>query len=311
MINKKTAIVFAINGKYAFCLYVSICSLFKNSPLLMKQADIVVYTNNVSDRDKKTLKTINNIKIIDYDFPLEMQKTEAVKSFSVASFARYECFNMLNVYEQIIYLDSDILVQKELLNIFDLIKDSGIGLIKEKTNVEAFSNKIELFSLKEKMFNSGFFVLSNKLNVNFAQITNFCYQNTVKYIKDLYLPDQAIINYVIQYFKITPTVLNNVYNTPASLSRRILNNAVIIHSTGNRKFWNYYYFDEWYNYYKQWICNNGTPITNVRKDSKIYRYILEKFGLDKFVFFQLCPDVIKKPIKAIRFFIKYCFKIKY
>ena len=90
-----------------------------------------------------------------------------------------------------------------------------------------------------------------------------------------------------------------------------MNNAVIIHSTGNRKFWNYYYFDEWYNYYKQWICNNGTPITNVRKDSKIYRYILEKFGLDKFVFFQLCPDVIKKPIKAIRFFIKYCFKIKY
>ena len=309
--NKKIAIVFAITGNYSFCLYISICSLLKNSPLLAKQADIIVYVNNISDRDRNALKTIKNLKIIDYSFPLKMQETNVVKYFSIASFARYECFNMLNIYEKIIYLDSDILVQKELLNVFDFINDTGIGLIKEKTWTDAFSNKINLYNTKEKMFNSGFFILSNKLKKNYKEITNFCYEKTVEYIENLYLPDQAIINYAIQYFNLIPTALESVYNTPASLSRKILNNAVIIHSTGNRKFWNYYYFDEWYKYYNEWIKNNGTPIDAVRRDSNLYKYMLQKLHLNKFVFFQLCPDIIKKPIKAFRFFLKYIFKIKY
>ncbi len=309
--TNKTAVIFAINGTYAFCLYVSICSLIKNSPKLYEQSDIIIYANDISKRDKFALKTLQNLKIIDYSFPLKIQETKAVKTFSIASFARYECFNMLNSYEKIIYLDSDILVQQELLSIFDLIKDTGIGLIKEKTNVESFSKAIGKYDVTKKMFNSGFFVLNNKLKANFKEVTDFCYQNTVKYIEDLYLPDQAIINYAIQYFKFNPTNLQNIYNTPASLSRKILHRATVIHSTGNRKFWNYYYFDEWYKYYKKWIKNNGTPIDAVRRDSKIYKKFLEKTKLNKFVFFQLCPDIIKKPIKAIRFFIKFIFKIKY
>ncbi len=309
--NKKTAVVFAINGSYAFCLYVSIYSLIKNSPLLAKQSDIIIYTNNVSAEDKKTLSKLDNIKIIDYKFPLEIKETNAIKNFSTASFARYECFGLLNNYEKVIYLDSDILVQKELLPVFDLIENTGIGLIKEKTNVQAFSKPIGSYNLEEKMFNSGFFILNSKLKIDFKQITDFCYQTTAKYAEYLYLPDQAIINYAIQYFKLAPTNLENIYNTPASLSRTFLNKAAIIHSTGNRKFWNYYYFDEWYKYYELWIINGGTPVDTIRKDCGLYKNFLKKCGLNKFVFFQLCPDIFNKPIKAFRFFVKYLFKIKY
>ena len=309
--TKKIAIVFAMNDTYTFCAYVSIKSLLKNSPSLSEQADIIVYTNSLNS-DKKVLKTIGNIKIIDYVFPLEIEKTRTVKHFSLLSFARYECFNLLSTYEKIIYLDSDILVQKELLNVFDLIKDSGIGLIKEKVKVEVCTkNLIEDIDLSQKMFNSGFIVLTNKLKLDFKEVTNFCYIQTIKYIKNLYLPDQAIINLAIKHFSIEPSCIPMTFNTPASLSTKILNNATIIHSTGHRKFWNYYYFDEWYKYYKQWIHNGGSPIDEVRKDSKIYKYLLDKLSLNKLVFFQLCPDLIKRPIKAIRFFIKFVFSIKY
>ena len=143
------------------------------------------------------------------------------------------------------------------------------------------------------------------------EITNYCYIKTTEHAKELYLPDQAIINLAIKHFNIAPKELSMIFNTPASLSTKILKKATIIHSTGHRKFWNYYYFDEFYKYYKQWILNGGTPIDLVRKDSKIHKFILNKFLLNKFIFFQLCPDFIKKPIKAIRFFIKFIFKIKY
>lgn len=311
MDNKKTAIVFATNDVYAFCLYVSICSLIKNSPELVKQSDIILYLYDVADANKKALSTLN-VKIIDYVFPLQIkQQTKVIKHFSLASFARYECFNLLDNYESVIYLDSDILVQKELLHTFDLIKDTGIGLIKEKTNVDLFTQEIENYDKTKTMFNSGFFVLSNKFKSNRKEIVDFCYKQTVKYSQFLLLPDQAILNLALQQFNITPTSLEMIYNTPASLSTKILKNAMIIHSTGHRKFWNYYYFDEFYKYYKQWIINGGTPIDSVRKDSKTYKYLLEKLSLKKFVFFHLCPDITKKPVKAIRFFIKFLFKIKY
>lgn len=311
MDNKKTAIVFATNGVYAFCLYVSICSLIKNSPELVKQSDIILYLYDVADANKKALSTLN-VKIIDYVFPLQIkQQTKVIKHFSLASFARYECFNLLDNYESVIYLDSDILVQKELLHTFDLIKDTGIGLIKEKTNVDLFTQEIENYDKTKTMFNSGFFVLSNKFKSNRKEIVDFCYKQTVKYSQFLLLPDQAILNLALQQFNITPTSLEMIYNTPASLSTKILKNAMIIHSTGHRKFWNYYYFDEFYKYYKQWVINGGTPIDSVRKDSKTYKYLLEKLSLKKFVFFHLCPDITKKPVKAIRFFIKFLFKIKY
>lgn len=310
--NKKNAIVFAVNDLYAFCLYVSICSLIKNSPELVKQSDIIIYLYDVSDESKKALKTLD-VKIIDYNFPLSIKQTQVIKNFSLASFARYECFNLLNEYTNVIYLDSDILVQKELSTCFDLIKDTGIGLIKEKTNVELFlpSTKIENFDKTKTIFNSGFFILSNNLKLNYKEIVDFCYKATVQYSQVLLLVDQSILNLAFQHFNIIPTALDMIYNTPASLSTKTLKKATIIHFTGHRKPWNYYYFDEFYKYYKQWILNGGMPVDKIRKDSKAYRYLLQKLSLNKFVFFNLCPDILKKPIKALRFFIKFIFKIKY
>ena len=309
--NKKIAIVFAMNSIYTFCAYVSIKSIINNSPLLYEKADIIVFTDS-SNPDKKTLATIGNVKVIDYTFPLKIKETSTINRFSYLSFARYECFNLLNTYEKIIYLDSDILVQQELLNIFDLIENSGIGLTKEKVNVKVCANnELENINLEKDTFNSGFIVLTNKLRVNFKEITDFCYTKTAKLIEQIYLPDMAIINFAIKYFNLMPTELSMIYNTPASLSTKALKKAAVIHSLGHRKFWNYYYFDEWYKYYTQWIKDGGTPIEEIRKDSKIYRTLLKKLSLDKFVFFQLCPDIIKNPMKALRFFIKYVFSIKY
>jgi len=307
--TKKTAIVFAINGLYAFCTYVSILSLFKHSPQLAKQSDIYIYVCDISDTDKKALRTLGNIKIIDYEIPVKIKQTEAVKSFSLASFARYECFDMLNKYERIIYLDGDILVQKELLPVFDLAHN-GIGMIKEKVNVQIFSKPIDGFDFSTTFFNSGFIVLTNKLNVNYKAFRDFCYISTAKYVEFLNLPDQAIINFALQKYDIKPVQISNTYNMPASMSGKFLKQAKIIHSTGHRKFWNYYYFDEWYKFYGEWIKNDGTPVS-IRKDSKKYQYFCRKFGLDKKNFFQLCPDFFKMPIKAIRFTLKFVFGIKY
>jgi len=308
--NNKIVVMSIATGAYAFCLYVSILSLIKNSPKLSKFADILLLVKDIPDCDKKALKSLGyNVNVVDFDLPVSIENAPAVKRFTAATFFRYECFNLLDKYDKALLFDSDILVQKELLNIFDLLK-SGIGMVPEKVNISNFSEKIYDIELPHPGFNAGVIAIDNRLTAG-KEIAKFCYEMTDKYAEHLQHADQGVINWSCAKFKLDVTKLPNIYNMPASSSRDILNGAAIIHTTGHRKFWNYYYFDEWYKYYEQWIGAGGTPCFAARNDSPKYANFIKKHTLDKKVFFHLCPDFFKNPIKALRFTLKYLMKIKY
>lgn len=310
----KKAIVFAANGDYSFCLYVSILSFIKNSSQFYKNSDVFIYVSDIKKKDAEILSQISdNIKVMKYSFPLKLKITPSVIKFSIVSFARYECFSLLDKYEKVLYLDSDILVQKELYTLFDKL-NVGFGMIPEKTTTNFFYPYVKEYDRSSVQFNSGIIVLKRKLAnvVNLNKLKEFCYSKTVEYIDYLALPDQGIINLACQKFNINPDKISMLYNMPASLSRKELNKAYIIHSTGHRKFWNYYYFNEWYKYYSEWISKGGSPSYGARKiENTIYYKFCKRFGLDKKVFFQLCPDIFRQPVKALRFLIKRLFRIKY
>lgn len=316
--NKKhnNLIFTSCDDKFTFCLYVSLRTLFEHSPILANNADIFIAGYKISKRNKNVLEKIKGVTVLDYDFPLDLPDTTAISKFTPASFARYDCFELIKSYENILYLDSDVLIQKELMPVFSTLKD-GVGLIQDPTfgTVRGqFYEAIENFDMNRTGFNSGFIVLNNKGSwvKTSEDIATWLYQKTVELAPKLFLPDQGIINLALEKFQINPTPLTDAYNCPASRPSKELNKAYIIHSTGGRKFWCYYYFDEWYKFYYQWIKDGGTPCWKTRRlDSKLYRNFCQKTGLENKVFFQLCPDIFKQPLKALRFTIKKIFEIRY
>ncbi len=206
------------------------------------------------------------------------------------------------------YLDSDVLVRQELADVFDRLTD-GIGLVPDPVMTQVKNNfyrPLEGFDMQRPNYNSGFIVL-NRQGTWFKQcgeIVDFLYKTPAKEAENLFLMDQGIMNLALQRFSLHPVALPQSYNCPASAPSRLLKQAHIIHSTGPRKFWCYYYFDDFYRYYTQWIAAGGKAVTIRVRDSRAYKWLLSKTHLDRFIFVQLCPDFIASPLKALRFTVK-------
>ena len=116
--KKNIAITFGITGNYAFALGNVLIGLKKHSPNL--NADIIVFEQGVSEKDKILLNSIIPCNFIQYKFPDDIFLTnDTLKRFSELTFSRFECFKLLGQYKNVLWLDVDILIQKdvtELLN---------------------------------------------------------------------------------------------------------------------------------------------------------------------------------------------------
>jgi len=311
MPTKSTAILCTASNMYTFALFTSLKTFLAHSPKLAEQADIYVYNYKWPEHIKKIFTTHFPITLIDFDLPDFVSPSKMIDKFTPALFARFEAFSLLEKYQNVICLDSDILVQKELIGVLDEVK-TNIGLTPDSCpNVGYnFWGTIPGYDLSAPCLNAGFIVLKNPLPA--AQIRNWLYQMLAKYADICYLGDQGLINLILQEFKLTPTVLSPRYNQPASSPTRELKQAYIIHSTGHRKFWYYYYFDEWYKSYAQWYALSGQAVTvRTPPNRKPWTWLLAKTGWNKHVFFQLAPDATRYPVKFLLFAIKHLFHVQY
>ena len=310
--TKQTACVFACSEAFAFALYVTLKTFFAHSPQLATESDVFIYAYRWSKHTKDIISSCGTVKIIDYDLPADIPRNALVMRFTPALYARFEAFNLLDKYQNVICLDSDILVQKELIGAIDEMTEN-IGLVKDTLPFVSknFLNPIEGYDLSKPCFNAGFIVLKKQqFPVSCTRTACWLYSMLGEQVDNIELGDQGIINLSLQKFNLRPYVFSNLWNMPASNPRNKLNKAFIIHSTGHRKFWAYYYFHEWYSAYTQWNKKGGTPVS-IRKNSSQWDYLLNIFALKKSCFFQLAPDGYQHPIKFITFFLKFLFHIKY
>ncbi len=307
----KTAILCTASNMYTFALFTTLKTFFAHSPKLAARADVYVYNYNWPERIKQIFRTHFPIILVDFNLPEFVPPSKMIDKFTPALFARFEAFTLLEKYQHVICLDSDILVQKELAGVLNEVQ-TPIGLTPDScpTVGHNFGGSIPGYDLSAPCLNAGFIVLKNPLPA--AQMRRWLYNMLAKYADICYLGDQGLINLLLQEFKLTPTVLSARYNQPASSSTRTLNQAYIIHSTGHRKFWYYYYFDEWYQHYAQWYQVSGQAVTvRTPPNTKIWAWLLQKTGWNKQVFFQLAPDATRYPGKFLLFALKRALRIRY
>ena len=313
--SHKTAVILTCSRAFTFCTYVSLASFFKQSPQLARQSDVFVFIWKGNEKIRQIFASLaSNVHVIDFDMPALVPARTQITLFTPASYARFESFRLLDRYERVLFLDSDVLIRKELAGVFEQA-EHGLAITLDPVMTTVARN---FYSVPAGVnpaapgYNAGVFALTRDLPCpgRYASITDWLYQQMAQWADQLFLPDQAVINVAVEHFGWQVSVLPRDDNRPASSSHGDLKRAFIVHSTGPRKFWCYYYFRDWYHWYSEWIAKGGEPVC-VRKDSPKYLSFCQKYGLQNKVFFQLMPDCFAHPTKALRFAIKAWLKSEF
>lgn len=271
MNRKKLAIVLCATTNQMFAVGNVLIGLKKHFSLSEEEYDIVLYIDkDMHKRDENALKKIyKNIIInkINKIFSDEYEKSNAIKYFTSMAHVRYECFDLLNIYEKILYLDTDVLIQKDIIEILSMNEHDMYAAF-EKTSIkgnleienfnEGYNYQLK-YDIERKVFNSGVLLFNNKMIKNRSGIKKWCYSKE----EEWKAADQVILNLMVQEFNIDIADFTNKYNRYVFDN---LDDAFIVHSCAwNLKFWDGIDNKDWKENNMVWISYGGLKYKNLKK----------------------------------------------
>ena len=298
--QKNTAIILGATGNLSYALAVVLYGLKKHNQSLLNEAEIIIYYQNMEQSIRDALGKITPCHFVPYQFPhMQHMRAHILRDYGEMTFVRYECFRYLKQYQYVLWLDADILIQADISDMRRQIPH-GIGFRREYYDERVrvnFTQDIPNFMMDAPHYNAGIMAISKALLPDKDTLSDWCYQKTAEIASSLYYPDQGILLLMCQHFGLTIDPLDEKYNCEARRNCSALKKAALIHAVGHRKFWKYYYFDEWFETYKKWVqetgfaCENNFPI-------------LKKWGLLKYPLFQVAPNPAQYPFKFVLYLIK-------
>jgi glycosyltransferase involved in cell wall biosynthesis len=243
MDKKNCAIVFGITRDYTFALANVLIGMKRHCKIFWD--DIVVFHTGLSADNQKLLNGIMPCSFVDFknnEWCKKVMDAVPPNRYSIATFFRYECFNLLKSYRKVIWSDVDILVQADFSDILKYGEASGYAcaISHEFTPVEAnFSRLIDGYDMFIPTRNAGFLLLSDKL-LKHGDLAKWCYEMTIEYADILRMSDQGILNLMLQDFAIEPEELDIFKYQCFTDWNQALDASVsaIIHAYSPRKFWN-------------------------------------------------------------------------
>lgn len=302
--EKNTAIILGATGNLSFALGVVLKGLKKYNPTLVNESDIIIYYQQMSEEARAALNKVLPCTFIAYKFPdVSNMRSHVLKDYGEMTFVRYECFRYLKQYQYVLWLDADILIRGDISDIRNKIPH-GIGFRREYDDERlrrSFTTDIDGFDMKAPHYNAGIMCISQAIQADKDQLSDWCYQKTMEISQYLLFPDQGVLQLMCQQFNITIDALPETYNCEAQRHYFATRKALILHAIGHRKFWKYYYFNRWYQFYKELVqetgikCGNNFPL-------------LQKWGLLKYPLFQVAPDPAKYPVKFLTYLLRWILK---
>jgi lipopolysaccharide biosynthesis glycosyltransferase len=266
--KKPLAVVLASDDNHSFALGVTLLALKQNSPLLFGRAEFFLFTQDISPANRAALQQITPLKFKDFKLPFSSDEIKTIKTYTELTLARYECFLLLDDFKNVLWLDTDILVQGELWGLIQGQQQAaadgapwGIAMARDN-NLFAFNfykSPGGKYNLEAPNLNAGVLLLDDSL-CHYKKIGEWCYKATKKYASLLRFPDQAVLNMAIMHFELQPEVLSVLYNLHPFSSQVIVKKALILHAAGSHKFWNDFPLPQWDKYYKQWLNLGGAAM---------------------------------------------------
>ncbi|MEI0486193.1 glycosyltransferase [Brachyspira intermedia] len=189
-----------------------------------------------------------------------MKNTNSTLIWTLMAFARYEAFELLDNYNKVLYLDTDVLIQKDIIELLNINKDISVsheetnlrGNIENKLFAEKFdSNK---YNLDTKVFNSGVFLINDSIKRR-KEIKEWCYKMSAEWRMN----DQPILNLMVQEFNLEVNDFSDKYNRYYFSNDSHNEDAYILHTLWDNKFWKGVFDKEWNENNKKWIELGGIP----------------------------------------------------
>lgn len=262
MQKKKFAIVLCSTSNQMFAVGNVLIGIKKHFSLPEEEYDIILYISGIiNEKDEKALKQIyKNIIINHYKSPIErvMKNANCTLMWSLMTFARYEAFELLDNYSKVLYLDTDVLIQKDIIKLLNINKDISIsyeginlrGNVENKLLTEKF--KSDKYNLDTKVFNAGVFFINDSIKKR-KEIKDWCYKMSTEWR----MTDQPILNLMVQEFNLEIYDFSDKYNRNYFANNSNNEDAYILHTSWDKKFWNGASNDEWNENNKKWMELGG------------------------------------------------------
>jgi len=273
MKKKKLAFMLAATEDYIFAVGNIVLSIMKYMP--RKDYDIVIYYDKIKDTDKQVFEKLGICSLRKYKISSSFENTirkncprfnnvEDSKHYSFIKFSKFEIFNLLKEYENVVWLDADISVQSDL---GEILKYVPFGITpdtpwKVKNN---FITSIPNFDMEKPGVCSAVMVLSDRLP--YQECYDFCYKHALKYSPFYNNIDQGIFNLLLQAMNIEPNLMDEkVWQCSPADNSAI--SSKIVHAGGRKKFWNNTNIcnscPEWYRTHLEWLKLGGSDFDQSR-----------------------------------------------
>lgn len=267
MINKKKKLAFLLGITPNLSFAAGNVALSLNKHMTMQDYDIVIYYTDLSYKDIDVFSRIPHVVLKQFGFPNNFVETMLAKipeksrfrSFNhLMCFSHFEVFALLEKYENVVWLDADTSIQRDLS---DIIKFAPLGITLDTpwTVRDQFSRSIRGYDMNIEGHCTAVLIVNDILPYN--EIYHWLYDKAVEYADALVNPDQAIFSIMFQEFNIVPNLMPLEewqcisWKDEASVAR-------IVHFGTEQKVWNNTNicnsFPEWYRTHLEWLSLGGS-----------------------------------------------------
>lgn len=237
--SAERSICFCINNNYVKHCCVTISSILNHNPYFF---DFHVLSSDITDESKQLLSEVSKPSKITFH-EVDIKKFKKLKLnigyISIETYFRYLIPTAIHEVDKILYLDVDTIIKGDISDLFKTDIENYYIAGALDTYIESIGYKRAInFPESDPYVNAGVLLLNLK-KLRSDNICNLLFENTQKLQNKIKFQDQDIINLTLR-----PSIklLDRKYNYTSHLfyqdEKYLLNNAVIVHYTGNIKPWN-------------------------------------------------------------------------
>ncbi len=255
--KRPVAVVLGITADMAFAAANVLLGLERFPPA--DGYDVVIFHNGVPAGDRALLARLRDCHFVPYRCAQSIRRNipaHALRAFSEIVYAKYECFELLNRYSRVIWLDTDILVRGDTAELLERGASGAAFAREDKPLRFNFSRDIEGFDMDRPFFNAGVFALSDALPGR-ESARDWLLDATVRHADRVIMGDQGILNLWLQHQRVEPAELLPEYNVfrhrPGAARARV------VHAVGHHKPWMDFADPAWNADYVRWLALGGSP----------------------------------------------------